>query len=222
MVLQVKIPPPPVPMWIVPSPSSFLIKGTVLEYIYIPVVCSLLGFEHDFGFLVQIKNKSKQKKKRKGKVTLIYGFTCTCNWESFFPCVSSCGCVQWGNFKQTSLALCKVSIRQTYVSPICSRNVEFVFKKKTKIGFLPWETRIAFSRERQMRQSRATQLIVHVGILFIYLFVYLVFPYSPNSDMDYSIFNVRIWSFACVYTRGLRFIVSSEGLFVGYRVCIEF
>ena len=33
----------------------------------------------------------------------------------------------------------------------------------SQMGFLPWETRVAFSGESQLRQSRATQPTVHAG-----------------------------------------------------------
>ena len=38
-------------------------------------------------------------------------------------------------------------------------------------GFLPWEIRIAFPEESQLRQSRTTQPTVHAGFFF-----FLVFP----------------------------------------------
>ena len=60
--------------------------------------------------------------------------------------------------------------------------------------FLPWECRVPFPGERQLRQSRATQPSVNAE--------YLCFRNSPNSDMDYRIFNVHKHVNACDCTRG--------------------
>ena len=60
--------------------------------------------------------------------------------------------------------------------------------------FLPWECRVPFPGERQLRQSRATQPSVNAE--------YLCFRNPPNSDMDYRIFNVHKHVNACDCTRG--------------------
>ena len=48
------------------------------------------------------------------------------------------------------------------------------------MGFIPGENRVAFPRECQLRQSRATQPTVHAGY----------FSVSIDSVMDYRISNV--------------------------------
>ena len=56
----------------------------------------------------------------------------------------------------------------------------------------------------------------------------LVFHKAPNSDIDYGIFNVRVWSFCMpVHMDGPLFIVSSDGhswgvesaCFTGWMLC---
>ena len=61
------------------------------------------------------------------------------------------------------------------------------------LGFLPWEIRVAFPGESQLRQSRATQPTVHVGFQW--------FHNPPNSGMDTRIFNVLTDVRACDCTR---------------------
>ena len=58
-----------------------------------------------------------------------------------------------------------------------------------------WEIRVAFSRESQLWQSRATQ---PYGARW----VFYCFHNPPNSDMDYRIFNVYTYVTACDCTRG--------------------
>ena len=70
--------------------------------------------------------------------------------------------------------------------------------------FLPWECRVPFPGERQLRQSRATQPSVNAE--------YLCFRNSPNSDMDYRIFNVHKHVNACDCTRGCTDTVSVSSL----------
>ena len=73
------------------------------------------------------------------------------------------------------------------------------------MGFLPWEIRVALPRERQLRQIRATQPMVHAGC-------FECFHNPPNSDMDYRIFNVstNVSAFDC--TRGVRTHVRDSAL----------
>ena len=47
--------------------------------------------------------------------------------------------------------------------------------------FLPWEIRVAFPAESQLRQSRATQATVQAGCCSV----------SIIHRMDYGIFNLR-------------------------------
>ena len=47
--------------------------------------------------------------------------------------------------------------------------------------FLPWETWVAFPKESQVQQGAC--------------WVFSCFHNPPNFDMDYGIFNVRMWSF---------------------------
>ena len=58
------------------------------------------------------------------------------------------------------------------------------------VGFLPWEIRVAFPGESQLRQSRATQRKVHAG--------------CSSSEMDYRIFNLRTDVYAYIAQRGVR------------------
>ena len=53
-----------------------------------------------------------------------------------------------------------------------------------QMGFLPWEIRVAFPRESQLPQSRATQPTVPAGCFSVSIF-------PANSDMDHGIFHVR-------------------------------
>ena len=71
------------------------------------------------------------------------------------------------------------------------------------LEFLPWEIRVAFPGESQLRQSRATQPTVHAGS---------VFPNPPNSGMDYRISNVRTDVNACDCTPGCTDIVRESAL----------
>ena len=48
------------------------------------------------------------------------------------------------------------------------------------MGFLPWESRVAFPRKSDLQQSHVIQPTVHAGCFYNLL----------NSDMDYGIFNV--------------------------------
>ena len=57
------------------------------------------------------------------------------------------------------------------------------------MGFFPWEIRVAFPGESQLRQGRATQ---PYGCVLCVLVFNL-----PNSDMDNRIFNVRTVVKAC-------------------------
>ena len=74
------------------------------------------------------------------------------------------------------------------------------------MGFLQWEFVFAFHRESQLRQSHATQSMVHVGACEC-------FHNPPNSDMDYWIFKVRTNVNACDCTLGCTG--------TSKRVCIE-
>ena len=76
------------------------------------------------------------------------------------------------------------------------------------MGFLPWEIRVAFPGESQLRQSRATHPTVHAGCFWCF--------HNPStSDVDYRIFNVLIWSL-CMHTHtAAGFVVWSEGLLLG-------
>ena len=77
------------------------------------------------------------------------------------------------------------------------------------MGFLPWETWFAFPGESQLRQSRAIQTTVHVQ-------VFQWFHNSPNSDMDYRIFNVRTGVNACDCTRWCTNTVRESALKVDF------
>ena len=66
--------------------------------------------------------------------------------------------------------------------------------------FLPWEIRVAFPGESQLRQSRAIKPLVHAGFFF-FVCVCVCFRNPPNSDMDYRIFNVSTDVNACNCTR---------------------
>ena len=66
------------------------------------------------------------------------------------------------------------------------------------MGFLPREIRVAFPGESQLRQSRATQPVVHAGCVSV--------------SMDYRIFNVRTDVNACDFTRDVRTHVRESAL----------
>ena len=61
------------------------------------------------------------------------------------------------------------------------------------MGFVPWEIRVAFLGESQLRQSRATEPTVHAGCFGVSII-------NPNSDMDYKIMNVRTDVLMLTYT----------------------
>ena len=65
------------------------------------------------------------------------------------------------------------------------------------LGFLPRKIRVAFSRESHLRQSRATQSMVHAGCFSVSII-------HRTLDMDSMIFNVRSDVNACDCTRGSR------------------
>ena len=65
------------------------------------------------------------------------------------------------------------------------------------MGFLPWEIRVAFPRESQLQQSRATQPRVHAGC-------FSVFIIPRTLDTDYGIFDVRTNVNARYAHRGCR------------------
>ena len=73
------------------------------------------------------------------------------------------------------------------------------------MGFLPREIRVAFPGESQLRQSRATQPTMHAGC-------FECVHNTPNSDMDYGIFNVRTDVTACDCTRGCTDTVRESAL----------
>ena len=66
--------------------------------------------------------------------------------------------------------------------------------------FLPWVIMVAFPKERQLQQSRATQPYlskVHIG-LFRVSIIHRTMTWTTGS-----LTCVRDYSYACVYTRGL-------------------
>ena len=73
-------------------------------------------------------------------------------------------------------------------------------------GIFPWEIRVAFPGESQLRQRRATQPTVHAGCFSVSII-------PLRSDMDCRIFNVRTEVNACNCTRGCTDTRK--------RVCIE-
>ena len=73
------------------------------------------------------------------------------------------------------------------------------------MGFLPWEMRVAFPGESQLRQSRATKPTVHAGC-------FECFHNPPNSDVDCGIFNVLTDISARDSTRGVQTHVRESAL----------
>ena len=70
--------------------------------------------------------------------------------------------------------------------------------------FLLWEVLVAFPREIQLRQSPATQSMMHAGCFS--------FHNPPNSDMDCRIFNVHVDVNACDFARGYTDTVIESAL----------
>ena len=71
-----------------------------------------------------------------------------------------------------------------YVSYVC-----ILCTFLSQLDFFPWEIWVAFVKESQFQQSRATQWVWGAW------WVFTCYHNPPNSDMDYKIFNVRTWSF---------------------------
>ena len=44
-----------------------------------------------------------------------------------------------------------------------------VYNRIVPMGFLPWEIRVAFPGESQLRESRATQPTVHAGCFSVFI-----------------------------------------------------
>ena len=75
-----------------------------------------------------------------------------------------------------------------------------VYTLLSQWGFIPWKIRVAFPKESQLQQSRATQptlMKLHAGSFRVSII-------HRRLDMDYRIFYVvRDYSYACVHTKGL-------------------
>ena len=86
-------------------------------------------------------------------------------------------------------------------------NITFTFCTTvlSQMGFLPREIRVAFPGESQLRQSRATQPTMHAGC-------FECVHNTPNSDMDFRIFNVRTYLNAYDCTRGCTDTVRESAL----------
>ena len=81
----------------------------------------------------------------------------------------------------------------------------FIYNRTVLLGFLPWEIRVAFLGESQLRQSRATQPTVRAGCFSVSII-------QRVSDMDYGIFNGRTDAKACGCTRGCTDTVRESAL----------
>ena len=83
---------------------------------------------------------------------------------------------------------------------------------KSHLWFLPWETRVAFPGESQLRYPT-----------YSICWAFWCFHNPPNSDVDYSVFNTRMWS-CCMHTptRRPRFIASSEGVLLSIESAQNF
>ena len=69
------------------------------------------------------------------------------------------------------------------------------------MGFLPWEIRVAFPGESQLRRSCATQSMMHAGCFYMHNL--------PNSNMDNRIFNVHKDVNATIAHEGVRTALES-------------
>ena len=83
------------------------------------------------------------------------------------------------------------------------------------MAFLPWEIRVAFPRESQLRQRRDTQPRVHDGCFSVSIIHRREATNPSNSRMDYRIFNVRTRENACACVRGCTDTVRESALKIG-------
>ena len=101
------------------------------------------------------------------------------------------------------------------------RDINLIFQQlycTIGISPSPWEIFVFFfPRESQLRQSRATQPTVHAGCLSVCL-IHLTLTRTTGSLS--CVCDFFFFFCARICTRP-RFIVSSEGHLVGYRVCTE-
>ena len=86
----------------------------------------------------------------------------------------------------------------------------FLYKRIVPLGFLPWKIRIAYPRENQLRQTRATQPTVHAGCFSVAII-------HRTLDMDYRIFCVRTYVNACHCTQVCTDTVRESALKVDWE-----
>ena len=124
-----------------------------------------------------------------------------------FCCLTNC----WGqsHYSMSIIHNCAVPTLVTF--NLCGSVFScFFYTLLSQWEFFPWEILVAFPKECQLQQSRATQRYLITKCLSCWGF--LCFRNPLNSDVDYRIFNVCTWSFlyAIYNTLGLGTLTTSQ------------